>query len=135
MFSQSYSDFLQKYLASKFAVSRLESSLLQYYAEDSSKNLFSSFSKDFNFSFDIFVSLYCMNIISLLMNKTMLGHHSWCQERCVTTISHRSAAIWSKSFDSKSVEIRNSKFWRILEILLSCIFDSKFTIQQPFELP
>ena len=93
IFSQSYFDFLQKYLASKFAVSRLESSLLQQYAEDSSKNLFSSFSEDFNFSFDIFISLYRMNIISLLMNKTMLGHHSECQEQCVPTISHRSAAI------------------------------------------
>ena len=91
------------------------------------RTFFKVFPKVFYFSFDIFISMYRMNILSLPMNKSMLGHHFQYPEQCVATISHRSAAIWSKSFDSKPFEMRKSKFWRIPEILLLCSFDSKFT--------
>ena len=89
------------------------------------------FLKVFYFSFDIFISMYRMNTISLPMNKSMLGHHFQYPEQCVATISHISAAIWSKSFDSKLFEMRKSKFWRITEILVWCSLDLKFTLQQP----
>ena len=92
---------------------------------------FKVFPKDFYFSSDIFISMYRMDIIFSPMNTSMFGHHFECTEQCVVTISHRSAVIWSKSFDSKPFEMRKSKFWRIAEFLLSCSFDYKFTLQLP----
>ena len=123
IFSMSYFHFLQKHFVSESTVKVLESSHIQQCAKIHQRT-FSSVSIEVSqLCFDIFISMYRMDIIFSPMNTSMFGHHFECTEQCVVTISHRSAVIWSKSFDSKPFEMRKSKFWRIAEFLLSCSFD------------
>ena len=112
IFSQSYFHFLQKYFVSKFSMKVLESSLLQQYAKVHQRTFFKVSFKVFHFSFDIFISIYRMNLISLPMKKYMLGHRFKYQERCVPTISRRFKASWSQSFDPQLFQM---KFSRILQ--------------------
>ena len=104
IFSLSYFYFLQNYFVSKIAVKVLESSLLQQYAKIHQRTFLKVCFKVFYFSFDICISIYCMNLISLPMNKAMLGHRFKYQDCCVLTISRRFKAMWSESFDSQLFE-------------------------------
>ena len=123
-FSLSYFYFLQKYFVSKFAVKVLESSLLQQYAKIHQRTFFRVSFKVCQFSFDIFISIYRMNLISLSMNQAMLGHRFKYQELCAPTISCRFKAIWSQSFDAQLFQMR---FSRTLQRAFFNFFRNLFT--------
>ena len=108
-FSLSYFYFLQKYFVSKFTIKVLESSLLQQYAKIHQRTFSRVSFKVSQFCFDIFISIYRMNLISLSMNQAMLGHRFKYQELCVPTISCRFKVIWSQSFDPQLFQTRFSR--------------------------
>ena len=99
---------MQKYFVSKIAVKVLESSLLQQYAKIHQRTFLKVSFKVFYFSFDILISIYCMNLISLPMNKAMLGHRFKYQALYVPTISRKFKAIGRKIFLSQLFEMRIS---------------------------
>ena len=109
IFSLSYFYFLQKYFVSKFAMKVLESSLLQQYAKIHQRTFFRVSFKVSQFCFDIFISIYRMNLISLSMNQAMLGHRFKYQERCVPTISCRFKTIWCEYFELQLFQMKFSR--------------------------
>ena len=108
----------------KFEVKWLESSLIHQYVKVHQRTFFRFSSKFFYISFDILISIYRMDLISLPMDKAMLQNRFKYQDCCVPTISRRFKAIWSQSFDPQLFEMRFSK---ILQIEFFKFFKNIFT--------
>ena len=121
---------MQKYFVSRIAVKVLESSLLQQYAKIHQRTFLKVSFKVFYFSFDILISIYCMNLISLPMNKAMLGHRFKYQALYVPTISRKFKAIGRKSLGSQLFEMRISTLKNPWDSSFRNL-DSTFSLQKP----
>ena len=122
----------------------LESSLLQQYPKIRQGTLFKVSFKVFHFSFDIFISMYRMNLISLTINKAMLGHRFKYQVRCVPRIFCGFETIWIQSFDSQPFQMRFSRilqsaflsfFWTFLLLLWYFYLYASYHLYDPVSLP